>query len=532
MPTPLGFAVALLLATATSSSLALHTEELYVRSLPHAGKTLAHLHFATHEPLDQALLSPPALRQILTKYDAAFLQLSFSVGHYDHARYGPPEGNAPSTATSGSFQAPFGARLQVAFHGDEATSGSFDDRWKGVTAELGGIFSASLNQMDETTVATCAAGANVLEFGLPLSNASHRIQDTHFFQATLAREELCTENLTPWLKMLPCRAHAGLGVLIDPIRILSGEYAMLSISASQDTIDGWRFDQHLTTVQPSPRGSDGISLAALLLDGPENPITNIQACPLATTSTIRTETGSEISSVDLLTLDQPLRTTQRYLPASGSDSVPIRPEDVVSVHRFQTGYGQVHGGLAVRLENRDPSCSLRVTYLDVSPWFMRLYFHSFQTRLQRLDSSDAVPSHRPPQFAFVPAELRGRPNQCRVEMELPPRSALVLSIQFDKVFVRLSEHPPDANRGFDIPSGVAMFSAIPSQACTKTAEPRIVYSEPLLVALPTPDFSMPYNVITLTSTVVAFFAGSMLNTLLRKAPRIQRMLTSAPVKTA
>ena len=34
--------------------------------------------------------------------------------------------------------------------------------------------------------------------------------------------------------------------------------------------------------------------------------------------------------------------------------------------------------------------------------------------------------------------------------------------------------------------------------------------------LPLPDFSMPYNVITLTSTAVAFFLGTMLNVLVRK----------------
>lgn len=36
-----------------------------------------------------------------------------------------------------------------------------------------------------------------------------------------------------------------------------------------------------------------------------------------------------------------------------------------------------------------------------------------------------------------------------------------------------------------------------------------------LVSLPTPDFSMPYNVIILTSTVVALFFGSVVNALLR-----------------
>lgn len=43
-----------------------------------------------------------------------------------------------------------------------------------------------------------------------------------------------------------------------------------------------------------------------------------------------------------------------------------------------------------------------------------------------------------------------------------------------------------------------------------------VYSEGLLVPLAAPDFSMPYNVICLTSTVLAIYIGAVLNTLLRR----------------
>ena len=38
-----------------------------------------------------------------------------------------------------------------------------------------------------------------------------------------------------------------------------------------------------------------------------------------------------------------------------------------------------------------------------------------------------------------------------------------------------------------------------------------MYTEVLLVSLPTPDFSMPYNVICLTCTVVAIAFGSLYN---------------------
>jgi hypothetical protein len=43
-----------------------------------------------------------------------------------------------------------------------------------------------------------------------------------------------------------------------------------------------------------------------------------------------------------------------------------------------------------------------------------------------------------------------------------------------------------------------------------------IRTTPLLLSLPTPDFSMPYNVIILTSTVMALAFGSVFNLLVRR----------------
>ena len=55
-----------------------------------------------------------------------------------------------------------------------------------------------------------------------------------------------------------------------------------------------------------------------------------------------------------------------------------------------------------------------------------------------------------------------------------------------------------------------------------------VASEGAVVQLAQPDFSMPYNVCCLTSTVLAVFLGAMLNTLLRReAPRLSQQQEAA-----
>ncbi|KAH1103415.1 hypothetical protein GYH30_037393 [Glycine max] len=50
------------------------------------------------------------------------------------------------------------------------------------------------------------------------------------------------------------------------------------------------------------------------------------------------------------------------------------------------------------------------------------------------------------------------------------------------------------------------------------------YTELLLVPLTTPDFGMPYNVITITCTVFALYFGSLLNVLWRGVGEEERLL--------
>lgn len=56
------------------------------------------------------------------------------------------------------------------------------------------------------------------------------------------------------------------------------------------------------------------------------------------------------------------------------------------------------------------------------------------------------------------------------------------------------------------------------------------YTEVLLVPLTTPDFSMPYNVITFTCTVLALYFGSLLNALRRRIGEEERELKKAAAK--
>ena len=87
-----------------------------------------------------------------------------------------------------------------------------------------------------------------------------------------------------------------------------------------------------------------------------------------------------------------------------------------------------------------------------------------------------------------------------------------------KPFLRYTEHPPDAQRGWDLPPAVFVPLGIPEGMDNISTGQRLrrVYTPVLLVDLATPDFSMPYNVIIMSCTLIALIFGSVFNLLTRR----------------
>ncbi len=49
-----------------------------------------------------------------------------------------------------------------------------------------------------------------------------------------AYSQMCTENLTPIVKLLPCRSDLGMGALLHPIRIFAAEYYAINVEAEME----------------------------------------------------------------------------------------------------------------------------------------------------------------------------------------------------------------------------------------------------------------------------------------------------------
>jgi len=220
-----------------------------------------------------------------------------------------------------------------------------------------------------------------------------------------------------------------------------------------------------------------------------------------------------------------LSTRNKYIPPK------VSPPQLLA-QRYFTGYGQEYGGIAVHLIN-NADTPLDITYFEMVPWFLRLYFHTLDLQI---NGTKVDPLEKFSSYQMIPAEAKSTPGIIEFTLTLPPQSVTSFTIQFEKAFLHWTEHPPDAHRGFDIGSavitahfpsahedlvfnGLEWSSVVYNKSSTQNSEEKTsfrIYTEGLLVSLPTPDFSMPYNVITLTGTVFALFFGSLFTTLVKK----------------
>ena len=186
-------------------------------------------------------------------------------------------------------------------------------------------------------------------------------------------------------------------------------------------------------------------------------------------------------------------------------------------------------------------------YVETMPWIIKFYLHTLTTFVNSELRSDVI--QHP--LTYLPSNNR-TPTLLEIPLLLPPLSEVQLSIDFEKVFLKYTEHPPDAQRGWDLPGAVVIPYALPSDedalrnaiAIQKAAQKTIVdehgelrqvgedipipktlvatdirgriYTPPLLADLATPDFSMPYNVIIMVGALVAYLFGSVFNLLTRK----------------
>ncbi|KAF7651465.1 hypothetical protein LDENG_00110740 [Lucifuga dentata] len=516
-------------------------EELVIRPL-HSGdiytsfqfRTLWDTDFMGGNRVSHYRLFPKSLGQVISKFSVQELHISFTQGYWRTMQWGQP-----------FLPSPPGAELWVWFQ-DSVTD--VDGTWKELTNVLSGIFCASLNFIDSTNTVQPSASFKPLGIG--------NVTDHRFLRyATLPREIVCTENLTPWKKLLPCGSKAGLAVLMKSEKLFHSSFHSQAVHIRPVCQDrqckaiSWELRQTLNVVfdlHTSGQGKREWSLFKMFSR------TLTEACPLASSSKIYIDVTDnpqgeqfELSpttpllsqavvlgdrrtySVYDLTQQATfgsMRTLNLLLRWKSSEGDMLRP--LLHGERYVAGYGLQTGEIHTLMYNHHPYRSFPVLLLDSVPWYLRLYVHTLTVTSKGKDN-------KPSYIHYQPSKDRVRPHLLEMLIQLPPNSVTEVTVQFERALLKWTEYTPDPNHGFYVGSSV-ISSLVPSVVAmdTNSTQERPlfssffpckeessyfvrVYTEPLLVNLPTPDFSMPYNVICLTCTVVAVGYGSLYNLLTR-----------------
>lgn len=454
-------------------------------------------------------LVPLALGQILRENAITELHLTLNAGKWNYESWGYPEEEGVGA----------GAELW-AWMADGAHT-SVDERWKTLRNALAGLFCASLGSLDEqrTTSPTLTFQP---EGDLPPSTSAHQLR-----HGTLPSEHVCTENLTPFLKLLPCKSLSGVARLLNPHRVFDADWHGMGVHVRYLRDAGVEvrltFQAVLDPVRHASDKRRDWSLRSLFDRTVE------KACPVASSSRIRVALPQEGALVhpepalqrdavvvyDVSGAAMPLDVGMRW-PDESAFEYPLDSSPApISVHRTLKGSNQHSGHLSVVITNHLMS-DIKASYLETMPWLLQFYLHSMRVRCNGAPRDDLVSI-----ASYVPAVAHARPTLLQTVLTLPANSTVHITMDVVKPFLRYTEHPPDAQRGWDLPPAVLvplLADAARDNTTGMRGRGRLhrVYTPVLLVDLATPDFSMPYNVIIMSCTLIALVFGSIFNLLTRK----------------
>lgn len=189
---------------------------------------------------------------------------------------------------------------------------------------------------------------------------------------------------------------------------------------------------------------------------------------------------------------------------------------LISSSRYEKSLG-LEGIIFTKIKNNSNK-TLTISFFDAIPWYLRVHFHTLKAKLNQRDINDF-------KFQMKSAKERIEPYEYEFIFSLPPNSILEWSFSFEKAYLPIADHSPDPNRGFDLSSSIITFHLDKNEEMNVFQWDQIsldlgnvpfcrYYTDSLLIMLPTPDFSMPYNVICLSSTLIAVFLSSMINALM------------------
>jgi hypothetical protein len=309
-----------------------------------------------------------------------------------------------------------------------------------------------------------------------------RVRDSQVVVGYLPRETPCIDTLTPWSKLLPCRRAAGLGSLITSEMIAETEFVSLGIEFA---LSGKVLTSKYTFsfVQ---KGIKSLSSVVKMMDEP------FETCVLVNSTTVSVgDQTVEVKNVGNQRISQLLNLSEDQV----EKAAPLH------ISRFETV-----DGIALQLSNRGEA-PLTIFNSEILPWMFVFDY----TSLKAVSAHGSMDIQNEIQMPSSPFEIldswKNRYENTIVEytITVPAQTTVEVRYKFKKSFIRSEEFPIDIARGIDVPAGRIQI----------LNNSQVIFSNALVIAIPSPDMSMPFNVIAYSCTIFSFLFGSLFNSLFR-----------------
>lgn len=228
MPSPLSFLLIPLFFCSLLTSVASSTppesssdyhEQLILKPLPQS-TLLASFNFRSNTSLPDFEAQnfryfPRSLGQILQHVGTTELHLRFALGRWDASSWG-------ARPWRGTKEGGTGVELWSWLQAE--TDEEANQKWLTLTNALSGLFCASLNFIDETR--TTRPMMSFLPEG---DHPESSLESMQLLHGVLPHEQVCTENLTPFLKLLPCKGKSGISSLLDGHKLFDASWQSMAI---------------------------------------------------------------------------------------------------------------------------------------------------------------------------------------------------------------------------------------------------------------------------------------------------------------
>ncbi|VDM51891.1 unnamed protein product [Angiostrongylus costaricensis] len=497
-----------------------YTEELKITRLA-PGNLMAEFRFRiASDNLDlgpEYSLFPRIFAELINAHSISEISFLLTQGRWYSSRWGlPPQPNGPT-----------GASIHAWLRGNET---HVDTKWRTLINSLNGLLCTAM-----TRVVPEQTSSPRLAFRRTGSSTEPMV---HLRYSAVGKETICTENMTPWKKLLPCK-QVCITSFISWFFVKLCSVLLFSANGLQCN---WLLDLVVNTVFDIPLKTGKLDWNFSELFNRE--ITGV--CNAASSSKVIVK----LNEKNLHLIPKPTEIVGESYAVYDLQKIPsVRAFSVHGLynHMFDSTSRQGNGSIRSTVKQLNVSSSISGTdqqsavlisilknegtsqdiiYTHQLPWFLLIYYHTLSLTCRYLTDrpEQVVESPILHKHYFVPSLARKRPALLELQFELPGDSECRVQLEFEKAFLRIREYPPDANHGMYIPGAVVTLLGSNNTSIWKHqdqaantemstceslffCDPVVLHGNVLLITLPVPDFSMPFNVICFVMTTVSLCFG-------------------------